>query len=90
MSGCRQSIRVTGFALTAMLVLILGYYYSTAARNNLTVFMRASVYGRFSVLVFFIAFVALGWAPATLILFGVIDAVAAGWTAVSLRADQRS
>ena len=68
-----------------MLVLILGYYYSTAARNNLTPFIRATVYGRFSVLLFFIAFVALGWAPAILILFGVIDAAAAVWTAVSLR-----
>jgi hypothetical protein len=78
-------IRVVG-----MLVLILGYYYSTAARNNLTVFIRATVYARFSVLLFFVAFVALGWAQATLILFGVIDAAAAGWTAFSLRADQRT
>ena len=65
-------IRVVG-----MLVLIRGYYYSTAARNDLTVFIRATVYGRFSVLVFFVAFFGLGWAPATLILFGVIDAAAA-------------
>jgi hypothetical protein len=73
-------IRVVG-----MLVLILGYYYSTAARNNLTAFIRATVHGRISVLVFFIAFVAFGWAPATLILFGVIDAAAAVWTAIALR-----
>ena len=77
-------IRVVG-----MLVLILAYYYSTAARNNLTSFIRATVYGRISVLLFFIAFVALGFAPATLILFGVIDAAAAVWTALALRADQR-
>ena len=77
-------------SVVGMLVLILGYYYSTAARNNLTVFIRATVYGRISVLLFFIAFVALGWAPATLILFGLIDAAAAVWTALSLRADQRA
>jgi hypothetical protein len=37
--------------------------------------------------VFFIAFVALGFAPPALILFGVIDAAAALWTALALRAD---
>ena len=78
-------IRVVG-----MLVLILAYYYSTAARNNLTVFFRATVHARISVLVFFTAFVALGFAPATLILFGVIDAAAAIWTALALRADRRA
>ena len=74
-------IRVAG-----MLVLILGYYYSTAAQNELTSILRASVIGRFSVLVFFVAFVLLGFAPPILVLFGVIDAVAAIWTGLALRA----
>ena len=74
-------IRVVG-----MLVLVLGYFYSIAAQNELTSFLRASVIGRFSVLVFFVAFVLLGFAPPTLVLFGVIDAVAAIWTGLALRA----
>ena len=73
-------IRVVG-----MLVLILGYYYSTAAQNELTPFLRATVIGRFSVLGFFIVFVLLDFAPPILILFGVIDAVAATWTGLALR-----
>lgn len=78
-------IRVVG-----MLVLILGYYYSIAAHNELTSFLRATVIGRFAVLVFFIAFVLLDFAPPTLILFGVIDAVAATWTGLALRAQNPS
>lgn len=73
-------VRVVG-----MLVIILGFYYSTAARNELTPMLRATVLGRFAVLVFFIAFVVIGFAPPVLVLFGVIDAVAATWTGLALR-----
>jgi len=77
-------IRVVG-----MLVLIIGYYYSVAAKNELASFLRATVIGRFAVLVFFIAFVFLGFAPPILVLFGLIDAVAATWTGFALRAQNQ-
>ena len=73
-------VRVVG-----MLVVILGYYYSTAARHELTPFLRATVFARFSVLVFFTAFVVIGLAPPVLILFGIIDAAGAIWTGLALR-----
>ena len=73
-------VRVVG-----MLVFILGYYYLTGARHGLTPFLRATIYGRFSVLVFFVGFIIVGSAPPILILFGVIDAAAAAWTAAALR-----
>jgi hypothetical protein len=73
-------IRVVG-----MLVVFLGLYYVVGARNELVPFMRATVYGRFGVLTFFIAFVALGLAPPILVLFGVIDAAGAVWTASAIR-----
>lgn len=73
--------------VVGMLVLIIGYFYFMASLNELSVFARWSVYARLSVLVFFMAFVALGFAPPVLILFGAIDAAAAIWTAVCLRAD---
>jgi hypothetical protein len=76
-------IRVVG-----MLVLILAFYYSQAARGGLTGFFRWTVYARSAVPVFFIAFVVLGLAPAMLILFGVVDAAGALWTAFALRADR--
>ena len=75
-------IRVVG-----MLVVLLGYYYSRAARAELTSFFHWTVHARGTVVFFFIAFVVLGLAPPTLILFGVIDAAAATWTALALRAD---
>jgi hypothetical protein len=77
-------VRVVG-----VLVVILGYYYLTAARAELTPFLRATVVGRSAVLVTLIAFVVLGFAPPILILLGVIDAAAAAWTGWALRADRR-
>jgi hypothetical protein len=76
-------IRVVG-----MLVFFLGFYYNRAARYELKSFFRWTVYGRCGVLVFFIVFVVLGFAPAVLILFGVIDAAGALWTALCLRAER--
>lgn len=76
-------IRVVG-----MLVLILGFYYFQASRNELSSFFQATVYGRSSVLVFFIVFVLLNFAPPTLILFGVVDAAGALWTGLCLRAEK--
>ena len=73
-------IRVVG-----MLVLIIGFYYFITARNEITPILRATVYGRFAVLVFFVAFVVFGFAPPVLIVFGVIDAAAATWTGIAIR-----
>ncbi|MBW6463011.1 MAG: hypothetical protein K0B84_02340 [Firmicutes bacterium] len=73
-------IRVAG-----VLVLIIGYYYFMASGKELLDFFKWSVYGRLSVLVFFLGFVILGLDPATLVLVGAIDALAALWTAICLR-----
>ena len=75
-------IRVVG-----VLAAVLGFYYFEASRRQWTGFMRATVYGRFGVLVGFACLVGLGLAPPVLLLFGVVDAAAAVWTARGLRAD---
>ena len=75
-------IRVVG-----MLVIILGFYYSHAARAELKPFFVWTVIARTSVLLFFIAFVIAGFAKPALILFGVIDFAAAIWTLFALRHD---
>ena len=75
-------IRVVG-----MLVIILGFYYSHAARAELRPFFVWTVIGRTSVLLFFIAFVVAGLAPPALILFGLVDFVAAVWTLFAMRSD---
>lgn len=75
-------IRVVG-----VLVLNLGYLVFMASRSELLAFFQWSVAARLAVPVFFVTFVALGYAPPILVLFGVIDAAAALWTAACLRAD---
>jgi len=77
-------IRVVG-----MLVLILGFYYFQASKSEIKKFLQWTVYGRTAVLIFFIVFVLLDFAPPVLILFGFIDAVAALWTQLSLRSENR-
>ena len=73
-------IRVAG-----MLVLFLGFYYIQAARKEMTDFFRWTVYVRPTVIVFFAAFVLLGFASLPLILFGVVDLLGAIWTGLALR-----
>ncbi len=75
-------IRVVG-----MLVFILGYYYFMASGKEMYNFYRWTVHGRLAVLCFLLAFVAFGFAPEVLILFGLVDASAALWTVYSLRND---
>jgi hypothetical protein len=76
-------IRVVG-----MLVLNIGYLDFMASRNELLTLFRWSVPARLSVTVFFVTFVAVGFAPPILVLFGAIDAAGAIWTAICLRADR--
>ena len=78
-------IRVVG-----ILVIILGFYYSHAARAEIRPFFVWTVIARSSVLLFFVAFVIAGLAPPTLILFGVIDFAAAMWTLLAMRSDTAS
>ena len=73
-------VRVAG-----MLVLFLSFYYSQAARKNLTDFFQWTVYVRASVIVFFTIFVLLGFANPPLILFAVVDGLGAIWTGLALR-----
>jgi hypothetical protein len=75
-------IRVVG-----VLVLNIGYFSFMASRNESLAFFRWSIPTRLAVPVFFVAFVALGFAPPILVLFGAIDAAGAIWTAACLRAD---
>ncbi len=73
-------IRIVG-----MLLLFLGVYDVLAARINLEPFIAWSVPMRFSVIIFFLAFVLFGFAPTVLLLFGAIDFAFAYWTRRALR-----
>jgi hypothetical protein len=69
------------------LVIILGFYYSHAARTDFRPFFLWTVIGRSAALLFFTSFVVAGLAPPVLILFGVIDFAAAMWTLFAMRSD---
>lgn len=76
-------IRVVG-----VLVLCLAFYYIQAARHGVVPMLRWTVYVRSSVIVFFGAFVLLGFAEAPLVMFGAVDLAAALWTYWALRAER--
>lgn len=73
-------LRVVG-----LLLLFLSFYDIQAARYELTVFFRWSIYTRGSAIFFFTVFVFLGYARPLLILFGFVDFLAAIWTALALK-----
>lgn len=76
-------IRIVG-----VLALILAYYYVQAARKEMMDFFLWTVQARAVVIVFFVAFVFLGWVKPILILFGAIDLAGAIWTALALRSSR--
>lgn len=73
-------IRIVG-----VLALVLAYYYYNAAKSEMTELFRWSIHGRMPIIVIFIIFVLLKLAPPQLILFGVVDLIAALWTFSALR-----
>jgi hypothetical protein len=73
-------IRING-----MFVLCLSFYYVQTARNELTMFIRWTVWTRIAVIFYFAAFVLLVSAPKALLLFGLIDLFSATWTWLALR-----
>lgn len=68
-------IRILG-----MLAFILGYYYLQASKNELKQFFQWTVYGRLAGFLLFCILGFGGFGPPVLILFGVIDGLAALWT----------
>jgi hypothetical protein len=73
-------IRING-----MFLLCLSFYYIQAARNGLTNFIRWTVWTRVAVIFYFTAFVIFVSAPKALLLFGLIDLLAAIWTWLALK-----
>lgn len=72
-------VRVAG-----VLALLIGLYYVLAARHEFMPLVQASVATRLGVLLVFVGLVMFAAAPRALILFGLVDALAAGWTALLL------
>jgi phosphotransferase system glucose/maltose/N-acetylglucosamine-specific IIC component len=76
-------IRIVG-----VLALILAYNYAQAARKEMMDFFPWTIKARAVVIVFFVAFVFLGWVKPVLVLFGAIDLAGAIWTLMALRSSR--
>jgi hypothetical protein len=73
-------IRILG-----VLVFCVGYYCHRAGAENIPAVFKHTIPTRALVFISFSAFVALGYAPAVLIVFGVIDLIGAVWTWMALK-----
>lgn len=73
-------IRVVGTVVSG-----IGLYYVFMASSNNALFLILSVYVRTTILLWFVIFVVLDWAPPQLILFGLVDVAGAAWTYVALK-----
>jgi len=63
----------------------LGLYYVFMAPANHLLFLTLTVYTRVAIFLWFVVFVVVGWAPAELIMFGLVDAGGAVWTYTTMR-----
>ncbi len=66
-------------------MVILGYYYIQAARNELTPFFRWTLHCRIFFALVVAALVILKLAQPMLLLFGLLDLLGMFWTAMALR-----
>lgn len=73
-------IRVVG-----ALAMVVGYYYWACGRAGAVAYFRASVWGRLGFCGLCGALVLMAGAPPALMVFGVVDALGAAWTALALR-----
>ena len=78
-------VRVLGMSVS-----FFGFYYIQAGRHELTEFFRWTIYGRYAVPLFFVTFVALGFAPPVLIAFSIPDILFTTWTVMALRSTSGS
>jgi hypothetical protein len=71
-----------------MLASIIGFYYVQVARAGLDRFIPWTVAGRYYAAAFMVLIVALGKIGPGMLLFAAIDAAAATWTWLALRAER--
>lgn len=76
--------------IVGVLALCLAAYYLVAARANLTVVIRATVFVRAAVFGIFGALVIGGIAPKPVALLGTVDLIAALWTAFALKSERNA
>lgn len=76
--------------LLGVSAIVLGFYYITAGKHELTVLARASLWGRITMAAGFSALVALDIAPVLLLGIAGNELLGVLWTTLALRADERA
>ena len=75
-------IRIVG-----VLALILGLYYHQSAKNELTPFLKTTIWGRAFYFLSAVGLVVFKIAPPVFIAFGVVDLLGAVWTWQTLKSE---
>jgi hypothetical protein len=68
-----------------IIVVVLGLYYVQAARTELTAFFRFTTWGRPIAFAGFLALILLRMLPPIMVIFAIVDAAGAMWTAYALK-----
>lgn len=71
--------------LAGILLMAISVYYYIAARQELTVIMKATAFIRLSIILFFSAFVLLEMVSPSIIIISVIDFLGGFWTFLMLK-----
>jgi len=71
---------VTWFRTLGIPLLAIGFHYQYAAAKKDILFYRATTFARFGVFILFLIFVLVSWLEPQAVVFGITDAVGAGWT----------
>jgi hypothetical protein len=75
--------------LAGILLMAISVYYFIAAKQELTVIMKATAFIRFSIIFFFTAFVLLELVSSRIIIIAVIDFLGGAWTFLMLKKEGR-
>jgi hypothetical protein len=75
-----SSTDITWFRTLGIPLLVIGFHYEYAAAKRDIMFYRATTFARFGVFILFLIFVLVSWLEPQAVVFGITDALGAGWT----------
>lgn len=73
--------------MIGLLAAVIGIYYVVSGKANAQPFIKASIYVRFGFLISVILLYLTGQMPVYIIIFGLVDALGAVWTAMALKSE---
>ncbi|HMW40105.1 MAG: hypothetical protein K1X68_03700 [Saprospiraceae bacterium] len=73
--------------MIGLLAAVIGIYYIVSGKANAQSFIKSSIYVRFGFLISVILLYLTGQMPVSIIIFGLVDALGAVWTAMALKSE---